>query len=59
MDGQCVVVAVSKKVIGVKTFWCWMRANSFAPPWLPGRWQHPLVGYLVATVAQGVAVLMS
>jgi len=35
----------------------WLLANSFAPAWLPRGWQRPLSGYLVAALAQFVAVM--
>ena len=28
----------------------WFVGNTFAPAWLPRRWRHPLVGYLVAVL---------
>src|SRR5579883_1996039 len=36
----------------------WIAANSFAPTWLYGRWRHPLIGYLVALAAQGIAIAL-
>jgi signal transduction histidine kinase len=30
----------------------WFVMNTFAPPWLPRRWQHPAIGYLVAVLLQ-------
>src|SRR5207248_9448182 len=33
----------------------WITANTFAPRWLPRRWQHPLVGYLLAVLAELLA----
>src|SRR5579871_4210077 len=34
----------------------WLLANTFAPTWLPGRWRHPLVGYLLAVLLVLAAV---
>ena len=31
---------------------CWLVMNTFPPPWLPRRWRHPLIGYLMAVVLQ-------
>jgi signal transduction histidine kinase len=28
--------------------WEWLRANTFAPSWLPTRWRHPAAGYAAA-----------
>jgi len=39
------------------SLWRWTQANSFAPTWLPAPWRRPVVGYLVATLAQVGAVL--
>jgi signal transduction histidine kinase len=48
---------------GVVHFWQalvrWLRANTFSPPGLPPLWQHPLAGYVVAVVVQGLAVLLT
>lgn len=33
----------------------WMRANTFAPDWLPRQMQHPLAGYLIALFLQLLA----
>jgi PAS domain S-box-containing protein len=30
----------------------WLALHAFAPPWLPQRWRHPLMGYLAAAVLQ-------
>ncbi|HZU01944.1 MAG TPA: PAS domain S-box protein [Ktedonobacteraceae bacterium] len=30
--------------------------NTFVPTWLPRRWSHPLIGYLVATLLQVASV---
>ena len=34
-------------------------ANTFAPEWLPKRWHHPLVGYLVAPLLEVGAVSLT
>jgi signal transduction histidine kinase/PAS domain-containing protein len=34
----------------------WIAANTFAPTWLPWRWQRPVVGYLLAVLAEMLAV---
>jgi len=45
---------------GLGRFWqpvCrWFQDNTFAPAWLPGRWQHPLVGALVGAALEATAV---
>jgi signal transduction histidine kinase len=28
----------------------WFQVNSLAPAWIPPRWRHPLVGYVLASV---------
>ena len=33
--------------------------NTFVPTWLPRRWSHPLIGYLVATLLQVAAVTVN
>ncbi|GAC1388518.1 MAG: hypothetical protein NVS4B12_13330 [Ktedonobacteraceae bacterium] len=35
----------------------WFLVNTFAPQWLPKRWQHPIIGYLIALVLQVIAAL--
>src|SRR5260221_11961217 len=35
--------------------WEWLRANTFAPSWLPARWRHPATGYLLARPLQVLA----
>lgn len=30
----------------------WFQQNTFAPPWLPARLRHPLIGYLVAILVE-------
>lgn len=37
----------------------WFVNNTFAPPWLPERLQHPLLGYLIAVLLQTLAVLVT
>jgi PAS domain S-box-containing protein len=37
----------------------WFGASTFSPAWLPRRLQHPLFGYLVASLLQVVAVLFT
>jgi signal transduction histidine kinase len=37
----------------------WLAANTFAPTWLPRRWRHPVVGYLVAVLAQLAAISLT
>lgn len=37
----------------------WFVNNTFAPPWLPERLQHPLLGYLVAILLQAMTVLVT
>jgi hypothetical protein len=43
--------------------WCrlcqWMRANTFAPSWLPARLRHPALGYLAAVMAEVIAVALT
>ncbi len=34
------------------TLQSWFLENTFAPQWLPKRWRHPLVGYLVAVLLE-------
>lgn len=33
----------------------WVRANTFAPSWLPGRLRHPALGYVAAVLLEGLA----
>ena len=37
----------------------WLRSHSFAPRWIPQRWQPPPVGYSVALLLQITLGLMS
>ncbi|GAC1621206.1 MAG: hypothetical protein NVS4B11_14020 [Ktedonobacteraceae bacterium] len=43
------------------SFWLtirrWFLVSTFAPQWLPKRWHHPVVGYLIGTILQVVAAL--
>jgi PAS domain S-box-containing protein len=34
----------------------WLVAQTFAPPFLSGRWSHPAVGYLLAVLLQVITV---
>jgi PAS domain S-box-containing protein len=34
----------------------WFQENTFAPLWLPKRWRHPIVGYLMGILLVGVAI---
>jgi PAS domain S-box-containing protein len=36
-----------------------LLANTFAPQWLPKRWCHPLLGYLVAVLLELIAVSLT
>ena len=37
----------------------WVRANTFAPSWLPARLRHPAFGFLVAVILEGIAVALT
>src|SRR6185312_13195229 len=37
----------------------WMRANTFAPSWLPARLRHPALGYLAAVMVEVIAVALT
>ncbi len=39
--------------------WEWLRANTFAPSWLPARWRHPATGYLLALPLQVLAAVIT
>jgi signal transduction histidine kinase len=39
--------------------WQWVQRNTFAPSWLPVRWRHPVVGYVVAVLVQALAILLT
>ncbi len=43
--------------------WCrlrhWVRANTFAPSWLPARLRHPALGYLAAVMLEMIAVALT
>ena len=43
--------------------WCclrqWMRANTFAPSWLPTRLRHPALGYVAAVILVVIAVALT
>ena len=43
--------------------WCclrqWMRANTFAPSWLPTRLRHPALGYVAAVILEVIAVALT
>src|SRR5262249_27255608 len=40
----------------------WLEAHTYPPRWLPPRWQHPAIGYVVAAslalIAGGLTVLL-
>jgi PAS domain S-box-containing protein len=36
----------------------WLGANAFVPRWLPARWQHPAMAYLLGMLVQVPAVLI-
>jgi PAS domain S-box-containing protein len=36
----------------------WLQENTFAPKWLPEQLRHPLIGYLVAGLIEGMAVTL-
>jgi len=35
----------------------WIAANTLAPPWMIGRWPHPVASYLAAAAIQVIAVV--
>ncbi len=37
----------------------WLGASTFTPSWLPDRWGHPLVGYLMAVLLQAAATIVT
>jgi len=37
----------------------WVRANTFAPSWLPARLRHPALGYLAAVMLGVIAVALT
>jgi signal transduction histidine kinase len=37
----------------------WVRANTFAPSWLPARLRHPALGYLMAVILEVIAVALT
>ena len=37
----------------------WVRANTFAPSWLPARLRHPILGYLMAVILEVIAVALT
>jgi signal transduction histidine kinase/PAS domain-containing protein len=37
----------------------WIATSTLQPAWLPPRWRHPAVGYVVAGVAQIITVLFT
>ena len=37
----------------------WVRANTFAPSWLPVRLRHPALGYLAAVLLEVIAVALT
>lgn len=39
--------------------WRWLRVHTFQPAWLPGRWRHPVTGYLIACALASLAVLLT
>ncbi|HEY7347310.1 MAG TPA: ATP-binding protein [Ktedonobacterales bacterium] len=39
--------------------WTWLQTHTFAPLWLPARWRHPLVGYLLAVLIELLAVILT
>ncbi len=39
--------------------WTWLQTHTFAPLWLPARWRHPLVGYLLAILLELLAISLT
>jgi signal transduction histidine kinase len=37
----------------------WVRANTFAPSWLPARLRHPALGYVAAVILEVIAVVLT
>jgi signal transduction histidine kinase/PAS domain-containing protein len=37
----------------------WVRANTFAPSWLPARLRHPALGYLAAVILEVITVALT
>ncbi len=37
----------------------WVRANTFAPSWLPARLRHPALSYLAAVVLEVLAIVLT
>jgi signal transduction histidine kinase/PAS domain-containing protein len=37
----------------------WVRANTFAPSWLPARLRHPALGYVAAVILEVIAVMLT
>jgi len=37
----------------------WVRANTFAPSWLPARLRHPALGYVAAVILEMIAVVLT
>lgn len=41
-----------------QTVYQWLQINSRAPGWMPARWRHPLVGYLLVVPLMVVAIAL-
>jgi PAS domain S-box-containing protein len=37
----------------------WLFTHTFAPQWLPDKWHHPIIGYIVAIFLQLIAVFIT
>src|SRR5258708_35965759 len=37
----------------------WVRANTFAPSWLPARLRHPALSYLAAVMLEVLAIVLT
>ncbi len=59
-SGLTTDVDPSGRATGGAPWWAaagrWLAVHTFAPPWLPERWRHPLVGYVAAVLLPGAAV---
>jgi signal transduction histidine kinase len=39
--------------------WQWLLADTFVPRWLPARWRHPAVGYVLVVLLQVVLAFIT
>lgn len=42
-----------------RLFYRWFLTHTFAPQWLPDKWHHPIIGYIIAILLQLISVFIT